>query len=53
MGEEDRHPKWFTDLAEEAKRVQRVRLFLQQREREHQTAGETVLLREIRLIVET
>jgi hypothetical protein len=53
MGEEDHHPKWFTDLAEEARKAARVRVFLREREGERQTTGEAALLREIRSIVET
>lgn len=54
MAEEDRHPKWFTELAEEAKRVARVRLWLRQNEgKARQSPGEVALLREIRSIVGT
>ncbi len=52
MAEEDRHPQWFTDLADEAKRVQKVRVWLAGRTHEQRTTGEAALLREIAAIVE-
>jgi hypothetical protein len=53
MAEEDRHPKWFTDLAEEARKVARIRVWLRERTPERHTAGEAAMLREIAAIVET